>query len=265
MEEIVDLNKKILIQAAKFENTTPTYSQIKQLCSLATEYQLENNLYFLEAKRGKKVLIKDEELFFDFISQTQKVNVESFFDLEKLLNSNTRAENIKYSANSKNTNIAVFDSIVLVKKRGEIAKLYKLDDLTELEKNKSFVAIENGETFLNIDKYAKYFKEEYFVYISGYANSLTREFLTSKNVAFFVDFDIEGMNIYESFSCKSKALHIPQDIETYFLNKKYHNVELYKKQRDRFKAEYSKEARPIIELIKKYNTVVEQEIIYEAS
>jgi len=98
----------------------------------------------------------------------------------------------------------------------------------------NFVAIENGETFLNIEKYTSYFKEQYFVYISGYSNSLTREFLSLK-------------------------------IESYFLNKKYHNVELYKKQRARYKKEYSKESMPIINLIKKYNTVVEQEIIYETS
>jgi hypothetical protein len=152
-----------------------------------------------------------------------------------------------------------------VKKRGEVAKLYQPSDLVELKKIDNIVAIENGETFLNIDRYAKHFKENFFVYISGYANTLTRDFLRSKNVTFFVDFDIEGMNIYESFFCKSKKLHIPQDIESYFLNKKYHNVELYKKQRDRFKAEYSKELMPVVKLIKKYNTVVEQEIIYEAS
>ena len=258
------MNRKIINQALKFENANPTYSQIKELCSLAAEYQFENNLHFLEAKRGKKAIIKDETYFFEFISQTQGVNIENFIDIKKLLNPKNRAENIEYSGNSKNRYIAVFDGVVLVKKQDEMVKVYQSHDLEKLDKNENFLAVENGETFLNIDKYAKYFKEEYFVYISGYANSLTRKFLSSKNVTFFVDFDIEGMNIYESFSCKSKLLYIPQDIESYFLNKKYHNVELYKKQRDRFKIEYSKETMPIIELIKKYNTVVEQEIIYEA-
>ncbi len=259
------MNKKIINQALKFENANPTYSQIKELCSLATEYQIENSLYFLQAKRGEKAIIKDEVDFFDFISQTQSVNVESFIDLKKLLNPNSRAQNIEYSGNSKNSYVAVFDGVVLVKKRGEVAKLYQAHDLEKLEKEDNFVAIENGETFLNIERHSKYFKEDCFVYISGYANTLTREFLSSKNVTFFVDFDIEGMNIYESFSCKSKTLHIPEDIESYFLNEKYHNVALYKKQRDRFKTDYSKEAAPIVELIKKYNTVVEQEIIYETS
>lgn len=259
------MNKKIINQALKFEDENPTYSQVKELCSLAAVYQVENDVYFLQAKRATKTFIKDETLFFDFISQTQRVNVDSFVGLKKLLNPSSRAENIEQSGNSKNSYIAVFDSVVLIKKRAEVPKLYQVDDLEEFDKIDNFVAIENGETFLNIDKYTKHFNEDYFVYISGYSNSMTRKFLNSKNVNFFVDFDIEGMNIYESFSCKGKVLHIPQDIETYFLNKKYHNVELYKKQRDRLKKEYSKEATVVIKLIRKYDTVVEQEIIYEAS
>jgi len=72
------------------------------------------------------------------------------------------------------------------------------------------------------------------------------------------------MNIYESFRCKSKILHVPKNLEFYFQGEKYHNVKLYKKQRNRLKKSYSQEASVIIELIKRYSTVVEQEIIYEA-
>ncbi len=153
---------------------------------------------------------------------------------------------------------------MIVKKRADITRLYRVEELKELTNITDFVAIENGETFLNIDKYTNYFKAEYFVYLSGYANTLTREFLKSKRVDFFVDYDIEGMNIYESFECESKSLYIPDDIEKYFEGDKYHNTSLYKKQRDRFKKSYSKEANIIVDLIQKYNTVVEQEIIYEA-
>jgi len=71
------------------------------------------------------------------------------------------------------------------------------------------------------------------------------------------------MNIYESFTCKAKKLHIPKNIQSYFSEKKYNNVELYKKQRARMKSNYSQDVMPIIKLIKKYSTVVEQEIIYE--
>ncbi len=259
------MNRKIINQALKFENLAPTYSQVKELCSLVAEYQSENGIYFLQAKRGEQVIIKDEGLFFVFLSQTQNINCSSFSDLHKLLNPSSRAENIESSGNSKNSYIAVFDSVVLFKKRGEFTQLYQKSDLEYLESVDNILAIENGETFLNIERYLEHFDEEYFVYISGYSNSLTREFLSSKNVTFFVDYDIEGMNIYESFSCKSKHLHIAKNLESYFLNKKYHNVALYEKQRKNLKKEYSKELEPVIGLIKKYSTVVEQEIIYEAS
>ncbi|MFK5938303.1 MAG: hypothetical protein QM497_07900 [Sulfurimonas sp.] len=259
------MNKKIINQALKFEDEMPTYSQVKDLCLLATEYQMENSVHFLQAKRGTKTLLKDKTLFFIFISQTQGVNVDDFEDLRKLLNPKSRAENIEYSGNSKNSYVAVFDGTVLVKKRGELAELYQVDDLAKLENIEDFIAIENGETFLKSDKYIKYFQAEHFIYLSGYANSLTRKFLSTKNVIFFVDFDIEGMNIYESFTCKNKHLHIPNDLKRYFLSEKYHNVELYKKQRARLKDNYSCETTPVISLIKEYHTVVEQEIIYEAS
>jgi len=258
------MNRKILNQALLFENSNPTFSKIKELYKIANQYQSENCLYFLQAKRGEASFVHNEIDFFLFLSQTQGINIGSFSDLKRLLNPTSRAQNIEYSGNSKNSYIAVFDSVVLLKKYGELAKLYKLSDLSELEKIDNILAIENGETFLNIEKYSQNFKAEYYVYLSGYANSLTRDFLSSKSVNFFVDFDIEGMNIYESFQCRSKSLHIPQNIENYFLDKKCHNPELYKKQRDRFKEEYSSNVMPIIELIKKYNTVVEQEIIYEA-
>jgi hypothetical protein len=99
--------------------------------------------------------------------------------------------------------------------------------------------------------------------LAGYANTLTREFLKAKEVNFFLDFDIEGMNIYESFECKSKNFHMPKDIERFFLDKRFHNVVLYKKQRAKLKNEYSKELLTLKELIAKHNTVVEQEIVYE--
>ena len=48
------MNKKILKQALLFENETPVYSNVKELCEVAVVYQDENNLYFLQAKRGQK-------------------------------------------------------------------------------------------------------------------------------------------------------------------------------------------------------------------
>lgn len=257
------MNRTILKQALLFRDENPPSSKVKELSKQALKYQNENEIYFLYVKRGERAVVKDQELFFRFLSQTQEVNIEDFKDIDNILNAASRADNIKFSGNSKSNFIRVFDSVVVVKKRGEIAKLYKNDDLNELEMVENFLAIENAESFLNIEAFSDYFSEDYFIYLSGYANSLTRSFLKTKKVCFFVDFDIEGMNIYESFECKSKKLHIPKELENYFLDKRYNNVELYKKQRARVKSDYSQEAMPIIELIKKYNTVVEQEILYE--
>ncbi len=256
--------KKIIKQALLFKEDNPTYSKIKELHKQVLEYQQDNEVYFLEAKRGLKSFIKNEEEFFTFLSQLLGVSICTFEELEKMLQVESRSENIKNSSDSKSNFIKIFDQVVVVKKKGEVSKLYREDELYELVDIDSFVAIENGETFLNIDKYAKYFQVEYFVYLSGYATTLTRSFLKLKEVEFYLDYDIEGMNIYESFECKKKTLHIPENIEQYFAGEKYHNVELYKKQRKRLKKRYSQEASVIIELIKRYATVVEQEIIYEA-
>lgn len=258
------MNRKILNQALLFENNSPVYSKVKELCEVASHYQEENTLYFLQAKRREKTLIKNEVDFFRFISQTQDINVKSFNDIESLLNARTRSENILYSGSSKSNYVRVFDNVVVVKKKGEMTKIYQKSDLVELSQIQRFVAVENGETFLNIENIADKFEEEYFVYIAGYCNTLTRNFLKSKEVNFFIDYDIESMNIYESFECKSKKLHIPVDIERYFKDERLHNVELYKNQIHRKKTEYSQSVAPIIKLIEKYNTVVEQEIIYEA-
>jgi len=257
------MNKTILKQALLFEDDNPVSSKIKDLGELASKYQNENELYFLHAKRREKDVIKNRELFFGFLSQTQQVTVESFEDIHNILNATCRSDNIKFSGDSKSNFVRVFDNVVVIKKRGEIAKLYQSGDLHELSMIDKFVAIENGETFLNIDKFAEYFDEDYFIYLAGYANTLTRTFLKTKKVHFFIDLDIESMNIYESFECESKALHIPKDIEQYFSDKAYNNVELYKKQRARMKNVYSQDVMPIIELIQKYNTVVEQEILYD--
>ncbi len=141
--------------------------------------------------------------------------------------------------------------------------MYQDSDLSIFDTVENFLAIENGETFLNSEKFIDNFDEAYVIYLAGYANSLTRNFLKTKKVHFFIDFDIESMNIYESFTCKHKKLYIPHNIEHYFASDRLNNVELYKKQRARMKEGYSQDVQPIIALIKNYTTVVEQEIIYE--
>jgi len=257
------MNKKILKQAKLFKNEMPVFSKVRELCGLAFAYQDENETLFLEAKRGGRAKVISMEEFLKFLSYTQNVNVKSFEDIDNLLNSyQSRKDNIIHTGDSKSSFVKVFDRVVLVKKTGELFKLYKKEDLFLLDGINEFVAIENAETFLNIENKTKYFSSEYFIYLSGYANTLTRAFLKTKSVEFFVDYDIEGMNIYESFECDVKRLHIAKDIERYFIGQ-VDNKELYKKQRANLKKNYSREATIVIELITKYSSVVEQEIIYE--
>lgn len=264
------MNKTLLKQAKRFENEEPTYSSIKVLCQLASSYQIENESFFLDAKRGQKVKILSFEDFFEFLSDTQNFTIKSFKDIDIILTPyQSRKENILHTGDSKSHFIKVLDGVVLIKKAGELAQLYQKENLYLLDTIEKFVAIENAETFLNIENKTKYFSSEYFVYLSGYANTLTRGFLESKSVEFFVDYDIESMNIYEGFTCVSKKLHIPIDIERYFkgvadAKSTFTNQEVYLNQRKNLKEYYSHEAQIVIELIREYSSVVEQEIIYEA-
>jgi len=254
---------KIINQALKFENSSPNFSEIKELYSLAAQYQQENNCFFLDAKRGQKSSLKDEKLFFEFLNTTQKINTHTFYELKILKSPQSRAQNIEFSSNSKNRYLKVFDNVLTFKGPNHPIQLLQEDDLVKLDKIEHFIAIENAETFLKIHNYLAHFKNSNFIYLGGYSNRLTRKFLASKNVEFFLDFDIEGMNIYESFECKSKSLHIPKSLDTFFKNRNFANVDLYKKQISRLKKSYSPESTIVIKLIKAFNAVVEQEIIYE--
>ena len=134
--------------------------------------------------------------------------------------------------------------------------LYQASDLQSL-KVTHIVAIENSESFLNLDE--SRFEGDYFIYLGGNANSLTRAFLVDKNVEFFVDYDIVSMNFYDQIIVKSKRLYVPNDLEELFV--KYGNQPLYQKQRKLLKSDYSDEAMQIISLIKRYKKVLEQEIV----
>jgi hypothetical protein len=259
------MDKKILRQALKFESKNPAPSVVRDLYALASEYQNENEVFFIQAKRREKANITNKDLFFRFLADSQGVEVSCFEDLHKILNAKTRSENIMHSGDSKSNSIKVFDKTLVVKKKGSLAKIYQQKDVKLLDDIDGFLAIENAETFLNIDKMYDKFEEDYFIYLSGFANTLTREFIESKSVRFFVDYDIVSMNMYDSIKSKNKKLYVVEDIQSYFNNKKYININLYKKQIKELKSSYSKEASQIIQLIKQHNAVVEQEIIHEAS
>ena len=245
----------ILNQALKIKQGA-TFSQVKNLVHLSKKYQLENNELFLDARGKSEVKILNEKLFFKFISDITNIKIDSFEDIGRYLNSTSKKENILFSSNSKTKNIAPFNKIAIIKKKGELPKLYKKQDLSNL-KIKKIVAIENSESFLDVDE--NMFNIEYFIYLGGNANSVVREFLEDKEILFFIDLDIISLNFYENFKCKNKSLFVPKNFEE--LLNKFGNSSLYQKQRRFLKSSYSREILDVIDLIKKFHKVLEQEII----
>jgi hypothetical protein len=256
--------KKLLAQALLFEQESPVYSKVKELFSAVKKYESENGVFVLCGKRGERVELKNREAFFAFVSELSNVAMQKFEDIHNYFNAATRKENIEFGGDSKNRYTKVFDGVVLVKKKGEPPQLFQKESLGMLEDITRFVAVENAESFLTIDAKAEHFSSEYFVYLGGYGNSLTRSFLETKEVEFFLDCDIEGMHIYESFAMQNKTFHMPSDLERYFSTNSYTSQKLYQKQRGRMKQNYPKELEVLVTLIKKYASVLEQEIVYEA-
>jgi hypothetical protein len=122
------------------------------------------------------------------------------------------------------------------------------------------LAVENGETFLNIYDTASKFGYDQYIYLGGMSNSATREFLKDKNVTFFLDYDIEAIRIYDSFECRSKHFFMHPEIEDYFANEKYRNEALYRKQLFALPTSHP-ELQWLIDLIKQHSAVIEQEVL----
>jgi len=256
--------KKLLVQALLFEQEAPVFSKVKELFSALKEYESENGVFVAQGRRGERVVLQDREVFFAFLSELSGAHIENFEAIKNYFSAATRKENIEFGGDSKNRYTKVFDGVVLVKKKGETPQLFQKETLGMLEDIARFVAVENAETFLTIDTKAEHFSSEYFIYLGGYGNTLTRSFLETKEVEFFLDYDIVGMHIYESFATKNKTFHMPSDLERYFRTSGYNSQKLYQKQRAQMKEHYSQELQPLLSYIKHYATVVEQEIIYEA-
>jgi len=255
------MNKTLLKQALKFKNNTPIYSQTTNLNELAKQYQKENNLYFIELKLRQKSKVLDWEKFFLFLSEigNDGKTISSFEDIERLLApTTTRQENIENTGDSKSRYISVFDGVVIFQHTDEEPRLYKKPDEIRID-DIPILAVENGETFLNIHDIASKFGYDQFVYLGGMSNSATREFLKNKNVTFFLDYDIEAIRIYDSFECRSKSFFRHPDLENYFANTKYQNEELYRKQLSALPTTHA-ELQWLIDLINQYSAVIEQEI-----
>ena len=255
------MNKKLLNQALKFQNNTPTYSQTTYLNELAKQYQKDNDLYFIELKLRQKSKVLDWEKFFLFLSEVGNdgKTISSLEDIERFLApTTTRQENIENTGDSKSRYISVFDGVVIFQHANEEPKLYKNPDEIILNDTPIF-AVENGETFLNIYDIASKFGYDQYIYLGGMGNSATREFLKDKNVTFFLDYDIEAIRIYDSFECRSKSFFKHPEIENYFANTTYQNEELYRKQLSALTAKHD-ELQWLIDLINQHSAVIEQEV-----
>jgi len=255
------MDKALLKQAQRYHNNTPTFSQTKYLNELAKEYQKENALYFIELKLRQKSKILDWNEFFLFLSDVGNdgKSISSFEDIERLLApTTTRQENIENTGDSKSRYISVFDGVVIFQHANEEPRLYKNPDQI-IVGDTPILAVENGETFLNIYDIASKFGYDQYIYLGGMSNSATRAFLKDENVAFFLDYDIEAIRIYDSFECRSKSFFRHPEIEKYFANTKYQNKELYRKQLSALPVKHD-ELQWLIELINQHSAVIEQEV-----
>jgi len=255
------MNKILLQQGLKFKNNNPTNSQINLLTQLASGFQDENEVYFLSIKHRQRPKIVDEELFFRFLSEMNSLKIESYEDIEYFLQDVcTRKESIEKSGNSKEYYAKVFDKVLVFQKYDENPVLYKNVSQVPFEIGKKILAVENGENFLDIFKTISKYGFEQFVYLGGFPNSLTKEFLKDKDVVFFLDYDIEAIRIYDSVKCRTREFFRHPNIQSYFENEKYLNKTLYKAQRAKLPEEHD-ELQWLIDLIEKYSGVIEQEIV----
>jgi len=255
------MDKRLLKQSLKFKDKSPIYSQTPYFNKLAKHYQKENELYFIDLKLRQKSKVLDWDKFFLFLSEAGNdgKTISTFEEIERLLApTTTRQENIENTGNSKSRYISVFDGVVIFQHANEEPKLYKNPDKIRVD-DTSILAVENGETFLNIYDVAAKFGYDQYIYLGGMSNRATREFLKDKNVTFFLDYDIEAIRIYDSFKCRSKSFFKHPEIENYFANTKYKNEELYRKQLSALPAKHD-ELQWLIDLINQHSVVIEQEV-----
>lgn len=255
------MDKKLLGQALKFKDDTPTFSQTTYFNTLSKAYEREHGKIFTYIKFGQKSKILDWGEFFLFLSEkgnSGKV-ISSFEEIKCLLAPTvTRQENIKNTGDSKSRYIKVFDGVVIFQHGDNQPKIYSDPNEISLGKNTVF-AVENAESFLRVYLTMAKYGFDQFVYLGGMSNSATRDFLKDKNVTFFLDYDIEAIRIYDSFECRVKSFFKHPDIVKYFLNTRYRNEALYRKQLSSLPKSH-KELQWLIDLIKEYSAVVEQEV-----
>ncbi|MEO1923532.1 MAG: Wadjet anti-phage system protein JetD domain-containing protein, partial [Nautiliaceae bacterium] len=232
------------IKSGRVENSKDRKDVLKK----AYEYADREDLlrYFLTF-RGKEAFINNEEIFERFIEENLGCKFEEYkeFDSKKelaLVYKDTKAKNLHTG------NITIIH-----RKRNNLPQIF-YDDC-EPQISGRVVVIENYESFLRLN--FDLFEEEDFIYLGGFSNKKTAEFLKDKDILFFGDFDFYGMMIFDSIKCKNKEFFAPENLEELFI--KYPNQKLYLKQR--FIEERVKKVDILYELIKKHSAIVEQEVL----
>ena len=220
----------------------------KDLVKLIDEFSKKEDVFrYFVRFRGKEAIVNDEEIFERFIEENLGCKFEEFGVVE------SKKELAEIFKDTKAKNFHTSDITIIYRKRNELPQISY--DNFEPEISGKVVVVENYESFLRLN--FELFKEEDFIYLGGYSNKKTAEFLKDKDILFFGDFDFYGMMIFESIKCKSKKFFVPENLEELFI--KYPNQKLYLKQR--FIEERVKKVDEVYKLIKKHAVVVEQEVL----
>lgn len=207
------MNRVLLAQALRFKDQTPNNKQIEALFKSVRDYQESNELFFLDVKYGQRPKIIDRELFFEFLTYECGLTIDSFEDIESLLEeSASRKESIKKSGNSKSSYHKVFDKALLFQQGESHPKLYI--EHRQIVVEGEILAVENAETFLNIYPIMARFGFKNFLYLGGFPNKLTQEFIANKELVCFLDYDIEAIRIYDSILCKKSHFSNIQILNT---------------------------------------------------
>jgi len=220
----------------------------KDLVKLIDEFSKKEDVFrYFVRFRGKEAIVNDEEIFERFIKSILGCKFEEFGVVE------SKKELAKIFKDTKAKNLHTSDITIIYRKRNELPQIFYDDFKPEIRGR--VVVVENYESFLRLN--FDLFKEVDFIYLGGFSNKKTAEFLGDKDILFFGDFDFYGMIIFDSIKCKSKEFFVPENLEELFI--KYPNQKLYLKQR--FIEERVKKVDVVYELIKKYLAVVEQEVL----
>jgi len=247
---------RLLRQALKLREGA-TYSELKALVEAAAEYARKEGEMVLYARPRERVRIVDEAAFWRFVAESTGLRVDSFEALEAALDASSRRENIEATGDSKRTAVAPFSKTVLLRRAGEVPRLYRPGELPFVDGE--VLAVENAESFLEAEALAARFDAPWHLYLGGNPNRAVRDFLRQQRVRFFIDWDIVSMNLFDDLECAAKALYLPEDFNALVV--RYGNRALYEKQRYLLRERYGPETAPVIAAIRRRGAVLEQEIV----